>query len=256
MNRAEIAINMNNPANYLVSLWLYRLKIFFFLNLFFSHLLRIHHALTHWVSLVVTWWALQMRSRSWRFRNLLTTSAPKVKETPRSFSPQPCTSLSGSDHSRSHNRPERRAWVLLNMLLAQCFSIHLKLSCYSIMAKKVMFPMVTLVRCRGGGTHHYLRSSVLTNGEQGLQHHVWADRVPVSGTSVGLMILRICSIDCKSGESPERNPINCDRLAKVLSTYLDFKSDIMGTSPRSQQISYLRGSRRSSHQWWQQSEGS
>lgn len=48
-----------------------------------------------------------MRSRSWRLRNLLTTSAPKVKETPRSFSPQPCTSLSGSDHNRSHNRPER-----------------------------------------------------------------------------------------------------------------------------------------------------
>ena len=47
-----------------------------------------------------------MRSRSWRLRNLLTTSAPKVKETPRSFSPQPCTSLSGSDHSRSHSRPE------------------------------------------------------------------------------------------------------------------------------------------------------
>lgn len=47
-----------------------------------------------------------MRSRSWRLRNLLTTSAPKVKETPRSFSPQPWTSLSGSDHSRSHNKPE------------------------------------------------------------------------------------------------------------------------------------------------------
>lgn len=27
--------------------------------------------------------------------------------------------------------------------------------------------------------------------------------VPVSGTSVGLMILRICSIDCKSGDSPK-----------------------------------------------------
>lgn len=46
-----------------------------------------------------------MRSRSWRFRNLLTTSAPNVNDTPRSFSPQPCTSLSGSDHSRSHRRP-------------------------------------------------------------------------------------------------------------------------------------------------------
>lgn len=26
--------------------------------------------------------------------------------------------------------------------------------------------------------------------------------LPVSGTSVGLMILRICSIDCRSGDSP------------------------------------------------------
>lgn len=58
------------------------------------------------IPFVITWWALQMRSRSWRLRNLLTTSAPKVKETPRSFSPQPCTSLSGSDHSRSHSRPK------------------------------------------------------------------------------------------------------------------------------------------------------
>lgn len=57
------------------------------------------------IPLPITWWALQMRSRSCRFRNLLTTSAPKVKETPRSFSPQPCTSLSGSDHNRSHSRP-------------------------------------------------------------------------------------------------------------------------------------------------------
>lgn len=54
---------------------------------------------------LVTWCARQMRSRSWRFRNLLTTSAPKVKDTPRSFSPQPWTSLSGSDHSRSHSSP-------------------------------------------------------------------------------------------------------------------------------------------------------
>lgn len=55
----------------------------------------------------ITWCARQMRSRSWRLRNLLTTSAPKVKETPRSFSPQPWTSLSGSDHSRSHSKPDK-----------------------------------------------------------------------------------------------------------------------------------------------------
>lgn len=77
----------------------------------------------------MTWWALQIRSKSCLWRNLATTSAPKVKETPRSFSPQPSTSLSGSDHSRSHSRP-------------------------------------------------------------------W------SGTSVGLMMRRICSMDCRSGDKP------------------------------------------------------
>lgn len=53
----------------------------------------------------LTWWARQMRSISCLWRNLVTTSAPKVKETPRSFSPHPSTSLSGSAHSRSHSRP-------------------------------------------------------------------------------------------------------------------------------------------------------
>lgn len=57
------------------------------------------------------------------------TSAPNVKLTPRSFSPHPIVSLSGSDHKRSHNSP-------------------------------------------------------------------W------SGTSVGLMIRLICSIDWRSGERP------------------------------------------------------
>lgn len=33
------------------------------------------------------------------------TSAPNVKLTPRSFSPQPIVSLSGSDHNKSHNKP-------------------------------------------------------------------------------------------------------------------------------------------------------
>lgn len=33
------------------------------------------------------------------------TSAPNVKLTPRSFSPQPIVSLSGSDHNRSHSKP-------------------------------------------------------------------------------------------------------------------------------------------------------
>lgn len=66
----------------------------------------------HWLSgsslaqrRALTWWARQMRSMSCLWRNFVTTSAPKVKETPRSFSPQPSTSLSGSAHSRSHSRP-------------------------------------------------------------------------------------------------------------------------------------------------------
>lgn len=53
----------------------------------------------------LTWWARQIRSRSCLCRNLATTSEPKVKDTPLSFSPQPRTSLSGSDQSRSHSRP-------------------------------------------------------------------------------------------------------------------------------------------------------
>lgn len=52
-----------------------------------------------------TWWARHIKSRSCLCRNLATTSAPKVKDTPRSFSPQPMVSLSGSLHSRSHSRP-------------------------------------------------------------------------------------------------------------------------------------------------------
>ncbi len=52
-----------------------------------------------------TWCALQMRSKSCFWRKSETMSAPKVKDTPRSFSPQPVTSLSGSAHSRSHNNP-------------------------------------------------------------------------------------------------------------------------------------------------------
>lgn len=55
--------------------------------------------------LVSTWCALHIRSMSCLCKNLATTSAPNVKETPRSFSPQPSTSLSGSAHSRSHNKP-------------------------------------------------------------------------------------------------------------------------------------------------------
>jgi len=65
----------------------------------------------------VTWWARHIRSRSCRFKNLLTTSAPKVKETPRSFSPQPWTSLSGSDHNRSHSKPEKTHTIIIIIII-------------------------------------------------------------------------------------------------------------------------------------------
>lgn len=55
--------------------------------------------------LQLTWCARQMRSKSCLFKNLVTMSEPKVKETPRSLSPQPCMSLSGSDQRRSQRRP-------------------------------------------------------------------------------------------------------------------------------------------------------
>lgn len=86
-----------------------------------------------------------MRSISCFCRNLDTTSGPKVKDTPRSFSDQPVISLSGSDHSRSHSRPG------VGKILAQT-----------------------------GRTA----------------------RLPVSGTSVGLITLRICSMDWRSGLRP------------------------------------------------------
>jgi len=94
-----------------------------------------------------TWWARQMRSRSCLCRNFATTSAPNVNDTPRSFSPHPITSLSGSDHRRSHRRP-------------------------------------------------------------------W------SGTSVGLMIRRICSMDWRSGLNPERRRHKYIYMWSFTSSYL------------------------------------
>ncbi len=52
-----------------------------------------------------TWCARQIRSKLYRRKNECTTSAPKQKETPRSFCRQPDVSGSGSDQSRSHSSP-------------------------------------------------------------------------------------------------------------------------------------------------------
>ena len=67
-----------------------------------------------------------MRSKSWRFKNLLTTSAPKVNETPLSFSPQPLVSLSGSDHSKSQRRPEKRYKRYFHIALTHYFCVEKK----------------------------------------------------------------------------------------------------------------------------------
>ena len=88
-------------------------------------------------------------------RNRDTTSGPKVKETPLSFSDHPVMSLSGSDHSRSQRSPEQ---------------------------------YISSVTLHGAGQRH--------RGER------YGVNVPVSGTSVGRMTLRICSIDWRSGDSP------------------------------------------------------
>ena len=100
-----------------------------------------------------TWWARQIRSRSCLCRNLATTSEPKVNDTPLSFSPQPRTSLSGSDQSRSHSRP-------------------------------------------------------------------W------SGTSVGRMMRLICSMDWRSGDSPEQ------KGSKSTNKHTDFTVDTYHTYMR------------------------
>lgn len=72
---------------------------------------------------VHTWCARQIRSRSCVCRNSVTLSDPKVYDTPRSFSPHPCTSLSGSAHRRSHKRPASGTSVGRGMRLicSSCF---------------------------------------------------------------------------------------------------------------------------------------
>ena len=55
-----------------------------------------------------------MRSISCFCKNLDTTSGPKVNDTPRSFSDHPVISLSGSDHSKSHNKPIE-TWLVLGL---------------------------------------------------------------------------------------------------------------------------------------------
>lgn len=136
-----------------------------------------------------------MRSRSWRLRNLLTTSAPKVKETPRSFSPQPWTSLSGSDHSRSHSRPG--TW---------CVRSEAQLSHQSLidmlMSKSLYMWMGLKVFDYDFRSYAHLSYKKVKKYDD--LHEIMNSDRPVSGTSVGLIIRRICSMDCRSGDSPER----------------------------------------------------
>ncbi len=63
-----------------------------------------------------TWWARQMRSRSWRCRKRCTISGPNVNETPRSFSPHVSVSLSGSLHRRSQMSPRLSARKIMTKM--------------------------------------------------------------------------------------------------------------------------------------------
>ena len=63
----------------------------------------------------LTWCARQIRSMSCFCKKRDTTSGPKVKETPLSFSDHPVMSLSGSDHNRSQSKPEGKeghVWMM------------------------------------------------------------------------------------------------------------------------------------------------
>ncbi len=90
-------------------------------------------------------------------------SAPNVKETPRSFSPQPWICLSGSDHKRSHKRP-------------------------------IMEEVRDLRHPDGGMIIIEMQSHHVMVGQR--------FNLPWSGTSVGRTILRICSIVLRSGDKP------------------------------------------------------
>ena len=79
--------------------------------------MRLILQLSTWkLSFPITWWALQMRSKSCLCKNLAATSAPNVNETPRSFSPQPIVSWKDYFYFKLlHNKVEAKLaeWLLL-----------------------------------------------------------------------------------------------------------------------------------------------
>ena len=91
-----------------------------------------------------------------------------MNETPRSFSPQPVTSLSGSDHSKSQSKPGDKEKVHNNIVAGKGYFL---ITCTFIL--QLIKEIITI-----------------------------RNNLPWSGTSVGLMIRRICSIDCRSGDKP------------------------------------------------------
>ena len=64
--------------------------IFYHLRVRITQKLPIEGCVNLQYNVYETWCALHIRSRSCLLRNFETTSAPNVKLTPRSFSPQPC----------------------------------------------------------------------------------------------------------------------------------------------------------------------
>lgn len=87
------------------------------------------------IIILFTWCARHMRSKSCLFKNFATTSVPKVNETPLSFSPQPVTSLSGSDHNKSHNKPTKNYRSFIYFIT----STNLILICRNIVSNIYLF---------------------------------------------------------------------------------------------------------------------
>lgn len=146
-----------------------------------------------------------MRSRSCLLRNLVTTSDPNVKDTPRSFSPQPDTSLSGSLHSRSHSRPgidkdrSHRCQVIQEFRSQTSYTILIR---YTGGFPLVIWLISTSKAGHQSPIHPHTTSQFNHLNITPLNLNTHTHNPPVSGTSVGLMMRLICSILCRSGLRP------------------------------------------------------
>ena len=106
------AIIRSRKNCYKLSIWEEFISFFYYLNYSIA---------------LCTWWARQIKSKSSFFKKFSTIELEKVTETPLSLGPQLLTSLSGSDHSKSHNKPiifkPLLFYPVLEYLLAELFSL-------------------------------------------------------------------------------------------------------------------------------------